>query len=186
VNSKKSLRLIGCFTVAGILVGLVIGILIESKLNIFNVTPTGYQVAQSGEHDMSDDEKIRAVLEQFVESWNANDAEHAALVYTDPHFDVNATPQKEMRKTTVEKFARYFSEFDTKISVTSDEIIILGDYALQRGQFTLTSSPKSGGDTEVIDRRYIEVLRKDTSGNWSVYWGIDGDLAGGVASEILQ
>jgi ketosteroid isomerase-like protein len=135
---------------------------------------------------MSDEGKIRELLEQFVESWNANDAEHAALVYTDPHFDVNATPQEELRQTTVEKFARYFSDFDTKISVTSDEIIILGDYALQRGQFTLTSSPKSGGDSEVIKRRYIEVLRKDNSGNWSVYWGIDGDLAGDVASELLQ
>jgi ketosteroid isomerase-like protein len=183
---KSTFRLNGCTIFAGILIGLVTAILIETKLNIFSETPTGYPVAQSGENGMSDEGKIRELLEQFVESWNANDAEHAALVYTDPHFDVNATPQDELRQTTVEKFARYFSDFDTRISVTSDEIIIFGDYALQRGQFTLTSSPKSGGNSEVIKRRYVEVLRKDNSGNWSVYWGIDGDLAGDVASELLQ
>lgn len=129
---------------------------------------------------MSDEEKIRAVLERFADSWNRNDANQAALVYTDPHFDVNATPQKESRQATVEKFARYYREFVTSISVTSDEAMILGDYAVQRGQFTLTSTPRAGGATDVITKRYIEVLRKDSSGNWAVYWGIDGPLAGRV------
>jgi len=168
---------------AGILIGLVAGIFIGSQLDVLKRSPSGIQVTRSNEYDVSEEDKIRAVLNRFVDSWNANDAARAALVYTDPHFDVNATPQEEMRQTTVEKFARYYSDFDTTISVTSDEIIILGDYALQRGQFTLTSSPKSDGDTEVIERRYIEVLKKDTSGNWSVYWGIDGELAGVVSSE---
>jgi ketosteroid isomerase-like protein len=180
------MRFDGLFISAGILVGLFAGIFVESKLNFFSQTPPGSQLAPSTEHNVREEEKIRAVLQQFVKSWNANDAVQAALVYSDPHFDVNATPQEETRQTTVEKFARFYRHFDTTIDVTSDEIIILGDYALQRGQFSLTSSPKSGGDTEVIKRRYIEVLRMESQGNWSVYWGIDGELAGAVAVESSQ
>jgi len=129
---------------------------------------------------MSEEVKIRSVLERFVKSWNENDAEQAALVYTDPHFDINATPQKETRRTTVEKFARYYRDFNTTISVTSDEILVFGEFAAQRGQFDLMSTPRNGGATELISRRYIEVLRKDPSGNWAVYWGIDGPPALGA------
>lgn len=129
-------------------------------------------------NEMSDEQEIRAVLDRFVESWNAHDAEQAALVYTDPHFDVNATPQEERRQTTIEKFTEYYNEFDTSISVTSDEILVFGNHAVQRGEFVLTSTPRKGGETEVVTRRYVEVLRKDAAGHWAVYWGIDGPLAG--------
>lgn len=125
---------------------------------------------------MSDEEKILAVLERFVASWNANDAEQAVNVYTDPHVDVNATPQEENRKTTIEKYRRYYDEFDTNISVSSDDIIVIGNYAVQRGEYVLTSTPRSGGATEVLKKRYVEVLRKDDSGEWQVYWGMDAPL----------
>lgn len=131
----------------------------------------------------SDQNEIRAVLERFVAAWNAMDADRAALVYTDPHFDVNATPQEETRQATVEKFARYFREFDTQISVSSDEVIVLGDYAVQRGEFMLISTPRTGGAVTEARRRYVEVLKKDAKGDWAVYWGIDGPLAGTPSPE---
>jgi ketosteroid isomerase-like protein len=167
----------GRLIAAGALSVLAAGILIGSQQPVLKSISSVVRESRSGGQNASDEEKIRAVLRRFVASWNANDAEQAALVYTDPHFDVNATPQEETRRTTIEKFRRYYEEFDTSVDVTSDEIIILGDYAVQRGQFTLTSTPRVGGDTEVITRRYIEVLTKGASGDWSVYWGIDGPPA---------
>lgn len=127
--------------------------------------------------EVSDEEKILAVLERFVASWNANDAEQAVKVYTDPHFDVNATPQEESREATIEKYRRYYDEFDTTISVSSDDIIVFGNYAVQRGEYILTSTHRAGGETEALTRRYVEVLRKDESGDWFVHWGIDAALA---------
>lgn len=135
------------------------------------------QATRAEEIALDDEQKIRAVLTRFVESWNAQDAERAVLVYTDPHIDVNATPQQERRQDTIRKFRQYFDRFDTTVDVTSDEIVIFGDYAVQRGEYTLISTPKSGGDTEVIKKRYVELLRKGESGDWLVYWGIDASLA---------
>lgn len=60
--------------------------------------------------------------------------------------------------------------------MTSDEIIVLGEFAVQRGEYTLTSTPKSGGDTEILTKRYVELLRKSESGDWLVYWGMDAAL----------
>ena len=170
------------YGVAGTLIVLVAGISVEPKPGTVDPAPSAIQLQNTDEHldeqEVNDEKKILAVLDAFVDAWNRHDAEQAALVYTDPHFDINATPQEEDRQTTVEKFSKFYNDFDTNISVTSDEVVLLGDFAVQRGQFILTSTPKGGGETEVITRRYIEVLRKDTAGNWAVYWGIDGPLAG--------
>ncbi len=153
------------------LAGVILGAGLESRYNFFG------EAAQE-EEIMTDEQKIKQVLENFVAAWNANDADQAALVYTDPHFDVNATPQEERRQDTAEKFRKYYEAFETSIEVTSDEIIVFGDQAVQRGEFILTSTPRAGGEREIYTRRYIEVLKKDAKGNWAVYWGIDGPPAG--------
>jgi ketosteroid isomerase-like protein len=67
--------------------------------------------------------------------------------------------------------------------VTSDEVIVLGDYAVQRGEFILKSTPRTGGAITEARRRYVEVLKKDAQGDWAVYWGIDGPLAGAPSPE---
>lgn len=178
------------YGVAGILVGLVAGVSIKPKPETVNPAPSATPLqnmdVHPDEHEVNDEKEILAVLDKFVDAWNRNDAKQVALVYTDPHFDVNATPQKENRQTTIEKFASLYNDFDTNISVTSDEIVLLGDFAVQRGQFILTSTPNGGGEAEVITRRYIEVLRKDTAGNWAVFWGIDGPLAGDSPPDPVQ
>jgi ketosteroid isomerase-like protein len=135
------------------------------------------QAASEEDATMGDKEKILAILARFVEAWNANDAERAVLVYSDPHFDINASPQREDRATTEEKFREYFANYETQIDVSSEEILLLGEMAVQRGEFVLTSTPRDGGDTEVLTRRYMELLTRDPSGNWSVFWAMDGPLA---------
>jgi len=167
---------------AGLLLGLAIAWLLGPWWHSRETSP---ETRISGD-DMasnSDRNEIRAVLEMFEAAWNAMDAERAALVYTDPHFDVNATPQEETRQATVEKLERYYREFDTQISVTSDEVIVLGDHAVQRGEFILKSTPRTGGAIAETRRRYVEVLKKDAKGDWAVYWGIDGPLAGAPSPE---
>jgi uncharacterized protein (TIGR02246 family) len=167
---------------AGLLLGLTIAWILEPCWHARGTSPET-QISGGDMANNSDQNEIRAVLERFVEAWNAMDAERAALVYTDLHFDVNATPQEETRQATVEKFEQYYRQFETQISVTSDEVIVLGDYAVQRGEFILKSTPRTGGASTAARRRYVEVLKKDAKGDWAVYWGIDGPLAGAPSPE---
>lgn len=124
-----------------------------------------------------DEAAIRAQLDRFVAAFNAGKAEEAARVYTDPHIDVNAAVPVESRATTAERFRRTFAPFDVELRVTSDEIILNDDWALQRGELYEKLTPKGGGETRTFRRRYVEVLKRQPDGSWLVYWGMDGPLA---------
>jgi uncharacterized protein (TIGR02246 family) len=122
---------------------------------------------------MSDEDAraIRQVLEAFVAAWNRGDAEAFANLYTDPHVDVNHTPPVETRAATVAALRKRFASATGTLAVTSDEVVVSGDWAVQRGTITLTH------DEGARHLRYIEVLRKDIDGSWRVHWGIDAVAA---------
>jgi uncharacterized protein (TIGR02246 family) len=85
-----------------------------------------------------DAEDIRGVLEAFVAAWNARDADAFADLYTDPHVDVNHTPAVETRAATVAGLRARFARSTARLTVTSDEVIVFGDGAVQRGAITVT------------------------------------------------
>lgn len=114
---------------------------------------------------------IRRVLTQFVDAWNARNADAFANLYTDPHVDVNHTPPVETRAATVAALRKRFEHSAARLAVSSDEVIVFGDWAAQRGAITISSN----GHTEHL--RYIEILRRD-GGQWRVHWGIDAPLKG--------
>ena len=114
---------------------------------------------------------IRHVLAQFVEAWNARNADAFANLYTDPHVDVNHTPAIEARAATVAALRKRFERSTARLSVTSDEVIVFGDWAVQRGAIAVS------GDDGTQHLRYIEVLRREDDGQWRVHWGIDSPLA---------
>jgi len=114
-----------------------------------------------------DVEAIRRVLERFVEAWNRRDADAFGELYTDPHVDVNHTPQVETRAQTIADLRARFARSSARLDVTSDEVLVFGDWAVQRGSIAVTTPD---GAQRL---RYIEVLRRDGDGQWRVHWGID-------------
>jgi len=114
-----------------------------------------------------DIEAIRRVLERFVEAWNRRDADAFGELYTDPHVDVNHTPQVETRAQTIADLRARFARSSARLDVTSDEVLVFGDWAVQRGSIAVITPD---GAQRL---RYIEVLRRDGDGHWRVHWGID-------------
>lgn len=115
---------------------------------------------------------IRQVLSRFVEAWNARDADAFANLYTDPHVDVNHIPPIEARVETVAALRTRFANPTPRLSVTSDEVLVFGDWAAQRGAIALS------GDDGTQNLLYIEVLRREKDGQWRVHWGLDAPLRG--------
>ena len=48
----------------------------------------------------------------------------------------------------------------------TDEVIISGNVAIHRYSGIATSKPKAGGDSIVADRKYMDVLRRGSDGQW--------------------
>ncbi|HVH70902.1 MAG TPA: nuclear transport factor 2 family protein, partial [Candidatus Dormibacteraeota bacterium] len=82
---------------------------------------------------MADDDirAIRQVLARFVEAWNARDADAFANLYTEPHLDLNHAPPVETRAATVAALCERFAHPTPRLSVTSDEVLVFGDWAVQ-------------------------------------------------------
>lgn len=51
----------------------------------------------------------------------------------------------------------------------SEEILLNGSLAFHRYTGTATFAPKAGGDTMRLRRRYMDILRRDSKGNWKIW-----------------
>lgn len=127
---------------------------------------------------MSEEYKIRRKLEEFRNAWNAGDPEDLVRCYAEPHMDLNAPQAVQTRGETRAALEKFFALFQSTLEVTSDEVIVAGEWALQRGEFVQTLTDRSGGQTRTLRRRYVEVLRRQPGGEWLVAWGMDAPLGG--------
>jgi uncharacterized protein (TIGR02246 family) len=73
---------------------------------------------------------IRQVLARFVDAWNARNADAFANLYTDPRVDVNHTPSVETRAATVAALRKRFEHLAARLSVSSDEVLVFGAWAV--------------------------------------------------------
>ena len=59
-----------------------------------------------------------------------------------------------------------FAEFILEMVVTNEEVRVAGDLAFARGTYTLSLTPKAGGETTTIDGKYLSILERQTDGSW--------------------
>ena len=61
-----------------------------------------------------------------------------------------------------------FAHFDRHITYISAEVRVFGDYAFDRGSFSFTVTPRSGGDTSSHTGRYMFLYSRDAAGSWKL------------------
>ena len=65
--------------------------------------------------------------------------------------------------------AGFFDAFSVTIPVwTTDEVVVSGDLAVHRYSNVAILTPKAGGDPVELDRKNMDVLRKQPDGRWLV------------------
>ena len=116
---------------------------------------------------MDDVTQIERAIEQFANAYNAGDLEAVLASYT---YDLKKTRHgapPETKPETAARIADVMSAFETNVDVINDEIVVDGDLAYTRGSFTVTLRPKAGGEPLAIQRRYLEIWRRE-NGSWLV------------------
>lgn len=72
--------------------------------------------------------------------------------------------QDEIREGT-----RPMSElFDTQMTISPDEVRILGDYAFSHGIFEYAMTPKEGGETVRRQGKFLTILARQSDGSWKI------------------
>lgn len=56
----------------------------------------------------------------------------------------------------------------TAADITTDDLIVTGDYAIETGSYTMTMKPKAGGKAMADTGKFLAVWQKQADGSWKM------------------
>jgi len=121
---------------------------------------------------MTDRQQIEAAIARFIAAYNAGDAAGLASCYDPDLIKLRQGAPPESRDETAARIAKVMEGYTGRLEVRNDEFLISGDLAVVRGELRLELTPRAGGDTQALQRRFLEVWRKK-NGRWLVFRTMD-------------
>ena len=145
---------------------------------------------------MDDTYLINVAKTEFREAYNHADVEQLLSVFEDEGFTnmSEGGPSyygQAARERLRERSAELFAEYSVRLAVIIIDIVVLGDTAYDFGWHEFTLEPKNGGETVRRRQRYLELWKKNSSGNWKLSLFINNadvheELAGCVSHWFLS
>jgi uncharacterized protein (TIGR02246 family) len=122
----------------------------------------------------ADTAAINALRDAWVTAFNAADVDSLVNLYTEDAIDLPANePTLSGRAAIREYFVTTFGMGKATATVTSEELQLMGDWAYDRGTFTLSIVPAAGGEAMNVSQRYLVVIRQQADGAWKLARLID-------------
>ena len=118
--------------------------------------------------------QINTLRDQFAAAYNAGDASAVARLYTDDAIMLPAhQPAVEGRQAIQASLQTTFQSHTAKMVITPLETQVFGDWAYDRGAFSVTVTPKAGGKPVEDAGKYLVMLKRLPDGSWRVHRHID-------------
>lgn len=141
---------------------------------------TGTDAAGAGA--VQDDADLRAtLLPEYLERINSNDLDTVMAGFTDDVvFQAPHGPEVAGKAALREWIGGYLSAFDTQWIKTSQDMIVSGDYAVERYAYESTDTAKADGAVHTDAGKGLIVYHKERDGVWRVArdaWSTDLPLA---------
>jgi uncharacterized protein (TIGR02246 family) len=123
---------------------------------------------------------IDHVRESHVAALNAGDVDAWTGQFTEdavqmpPHFSANAGKQA-IRAWN----AGFLNLFGCQFSLEVDEVRVAGQWAFERGRYTITLVPKAGGPSMDEAGKYITIYQRQADGSWKMardIWNSDAAI----------
>lgn len=73
--------------------------------------------------------------------------------------------------------AAFFEQFDVEVSYASEEIVVMGDWAFDRGSARQRLRPKDGAPEILEEAKYLWLYRREGDGAWKharITWNANG------------
>jgi len=121
----------------------------------------------------ADVREVEQMLRRIEAAENTgNAAEIADMLAEDDVIMVPHQPVQE-RKAACARFvadvlAGVVEQFDRRIVYISAEVRVIGDCGFDRGSFTFTVAPRSGGDTSRETGKYLFLYSRAAGGSWKI------------------
>jgi uncharacterized protein (TIGR02246 family) len=121
----------------------------------------------------ADVREIEDILRRIEVAENTgNSSEIADLLAEDAVIMVPNQPVQEGRaacaRFVADVIAGLLEEFDRRIAYVSAEVRIIGDCGFDRGSFSFTIAPRSGGETSRETGKYLFLYSRAAGGSWKI------------------
>ena len=124
-------------------------------------------VAEEAPSTEADVEAINDVNRQCLEALNAGDMETYVSFFAQ---DVVWMPPNEPAVTgmgAIESWVRpLFDQFTYEETWSSEELVVFGDWAFDRGSYTMTATQKEEGEVVEDMGKHIYIFKRQPDGNW--------------------
>jgi len=116
-------------------------------------------------------EKVRRVFTDFIAAIEAGDTDGYFSYLTDDFigYDAGRKPIHIGNEFRDEMEAFFTANTFNLTNHESQEVIVQNDIAIHRHAGTITIKPKTDTTSIVFDVKYLDILKKDESGNWKIY-----------------
>jgi uncharacterized protein (TIGR02246 family) len=110
----------------------------------------------------------------FATAYAAADAAAIGKLYTtDATSEPNGQPTLKGRDAIVASLAAMFQQVTVKAELKAESTVTLSGVAIDRGRYSVTVTPKTGGTGTTSEGRYLVVYVKEADGVWRVSHDID-------------
>ena len=137
------------------------------SVSLQNCAPQPGPAVEEAATTEADVEAVKRVREQAVAAINAGDVDALAALATD---DIVWMPQDKPTSIGKEAFRLYWvvllEQFVFDRTLSHDEVIVAGDWAIHRSTLEGTLTPKSGGESMSQSSKAIDILRRQPDGSW--------------------
>jgi uncharacterized protein (TIGR02246 family) len=137
-------------------------------------TPTQSGASRAEREAVDQEAAVRGAVEGLIAADNNGNADLVASFYSEDAVLLPPQDAPLVGRTVIRNhYVNVFSRNTMTVTARSDETLVFGDVAIDRGTVTGTLQPRDGA-TVALNDQYLMVLKRDTAGRWKVYrlmWG---------------
>lgn len=117
----------------------------------------------------ADTTAINKIWNQYTVGCNTGDLDLWISLWTDNGIQMPPdTPARIGKEQIREKMKPLFDQFIIKIAITCEEVRVTGDLAFSRGTYTISTTPKAGGETTKLSGKYLTIFERQADGSWKI------------------
>jgi ketosteroid isomerase-like protein len=113
----------------------------------------------------ADTASVEQLLSDWDQAFNANSREQIFSLVTDD-FELLPPDQTPVQGERARELLEAFLEFDLSLEMSVVQLVVSGDWAFSRYEYTMTLTPKTNGETSVLAGNGLQLMRRGPGGVW--------------------
>ncbi len=118
----------------------------------------------------ADPAPVNELRNRYAAMYNSGDVSGLGDLYTDDAVVMNNNqPALKGKAAIVNEAQGMVDQFNVTMSITPTDTTMLSDLAYEYGTYSLSMTPKEGGDPMQAEGGYLVILKRTADGSWRLH-----------------